>query len=252
VESRLETGSQLATFEDPLAAAAAIDIAGLVDVLQPWVVYATRYGCVQVRDGSVDPGMTLDAEAENPQAKDARSSRRRRSSTLKSLRVAVAEARITPEATVTHWPNIIRDVKVTGMALPCRTRPRMKMSLPGWATCSTSIGGASGSIGRAEAPPPPTIRGAMKAQTSSIRSAAKSSEHDGPPFDEERGMAAAAQFLEQRTARKVASGSVPARPRSRRPEGGDRGGVSSRAHGHQHGRLAGRLYELRCERQPGG
>lgn len=111
LESRLETGSQLTNFEDPLAAAAALDVAGLIDALQPWVVYATRYGCVQVRDGSVDPDITLDAETENAQAKDALEQAKTVFEALKSLRVAVAEAKITPEATVTHWRNVIRDVK---------------------------------------------------------------------------------------------------------------------------------------------
>lgn len=111
VESRLETGSQLSTFEDPLAAAAALDVAGLIDVLQPWVVYATRYGCVQSRDGSVDPETTLDATTENPQAKDALEQAKAVFDALKSLRVAVAESKATPEATVTHWRNVVRDVK---------------------------------------------------------------------------------------------------------------------------------------------
>lgn len=111
VESRLETGSQLASFEDPLAAAAALDVAGLIDALRPWVVYATRYGCVQVRDGSVDPDITLDAETENAQAKDALEQAKTVFEALTSLRVAVAETKITPEATVTHWRNVIRDVK---------------------------------------------------------------------------------------------------------------------------------------------
>lgn len=111
VESRLETGSQLSTFEDPLATAAALDIAGLIDALEPWVVYATRYGSVQMRDGSVDPEMTLDAGAENTEAKEALSQAKTAFEALRSLRVAVAETRITPEATVTHWRNVIRDMK---------------------------------------------------------------------------------------------------------------------------------------------
>jgi hypothetical protein len=111
VESKLETGSQLTAFGDPLAAAVAIDSAGFVEALQPWVVYATRYGCVQDRDGSVDPDTVLDATAENPQAKDALEQAKTVFEALKCLRVTVAESKVTPEATVTHWRNVIRDVK---------------------------------------------------------------------------------------------------------------------------------------------
>jgi len=111
VETRLETGSQLAKFEEPLAAAAAVDVAGLIDALQPWVVYLTRYGCVQQRDGSVDPDATLDADVETPQAKDALEQAKAVFEALKSIRVAVAETTAQPDATVTHWRNVVRDTK---------------------------------------------------------------------------------------------------------------------------------------------
>ena len=51
--SRLDTGAQLSTFDKPLAGAAALDFAGLVDAVRPWVVYVTRYGCVREREGEV-------------------------------------------------------------------------------------------------------------------------------------------------------------------------------------------------------
>jgi hypothetical protein len=111
VESRLETGSQLSAFEEPLATAAALDVAGLIDALEPWVVYATRYGCVQQRDGSVDPEIALDAATENAEAREALVQAKTAFEALRSLRVGVAETRITPEATVTHWRNVIRDMK---------------------------------------------------------------------------------------------------------------------------------------------
>lgn len=111
VESKLETGSQVTAFDDPLASALAVDVAGFVEALQPWVVYATRYGCVQARDGSVDPEIVLDASTENPQAKDALEQAKTVFEALECLRVGVAESRVTPEATVTHWRNVIRDVK---------------------------------------------------------------------------------------------------------------------------------------------
>jgi hypothetical protein len=111
VESKLETGSQVTAFDDPLASALAVDVAGFVEALEPWVVYATRYGCVQARDGSVDPEIVLDASTENPQAKDALEQAKTVFEVLECLRVGVAESRVTPEATVTHWRNVIRDVK---------------------------------------------------------------------------------------------------------------------------------------------
>jgi hypothetical protein len=53
----------------------------------------------------------LDATAENPQAKDALEQAKTVFEALKCLRVTVAESKVTPEATVTHWRNVIRDVK---------------------------------------------------------------------------------------------------------------------------------------------
>ncbi len=110
VESRLETGAQLTKFDEPLAGAAAVDFAGLVDVLQPWVVYLTRYGCVQERDGSVDPDVELTAADENEQAKEALEHARVVLEALKSLRAAVAETSFRDDALVTHWQNVIRDM----------------------------------------------------------------------------------------------------------------------------------------------
>ncbi|MCE9631022.1 MAG: hypothetical protein K8S94_09975 [Planctomycetia bacterium] len=110
VESRLETGAQLTKFDEPLAGAAALDFAGLVDVLQPWIVYVTRYGCVQERDGSVDPDTELTAADENEQAKEALEHAKVVLEALKSLRAAVAETSFRDDALVTHWRNVIRDM----------------------------------------------------------------------------------------------------------------------------------------------
>jgi hypothetical protein len=108
--ARMETGSQLATFEEPLAGAAAIDFAGLVDVLRPWVVYLTRYGCVQQRDGRVDADEELAAEDETAEAKEALAHVAVALEVAKCFRAATAETSITEEATVTHWRNVIRDL----------------------------------------------------------------------------------------------------------------------------------------------
>ncbi|MGI9178141.1 MAG: hypothetical protein ACR2IT_09840 [Pirellulales bacterium] len=110
VENRLETGSQLTTFDEPLVAAAALDCAGLIDVLKPWVVYLTRYGCVQERDGSVDPDSELTAADENDQAKEVLEHVAVVLEACKSLRAAVAETGFRDDALVTRWRNVIRDM----------------------------------------------------------------------------------------------------------------------------------------------
>jgi hypothetical protein len=110
VESRLETGSQVTTFDEPLVAAASLDCAGLIDALQPWVVYLTRYGCVQERDGAVDPDSELTAADENEQAREVLEHAATVLEACKSLRAAVAETGFRDEALVTRWRNVIRDM----------------------------------------------------------------------------------------------------------------------------------------------
>ncbi len=110
LKTRLETGSRLAKFEEPLVGAAALDWAGLIDAIQPWVVYFTRYGCVQQRDGNVDPESELGPDDENEQAKDALAQAKVVFEVIKSLRVAVAETAMESDAMVTHWRNVIRDM----------------------------------------------------------------------------------------------------------------------------------------------
>lgn len=109
-ESGLETGTQLTKFDEPLAVAAAVDVAGLIDAARPWVVYLTRYGCVQDREGEVDPRRELSADDETPEAKDALEHVAVILEALKSLRVAVAETSYREGALVTHWRNVIRDM----------------------------------------------------------------------------------------------------------------------------------------------
>ena len=110
VQTRMETASQLSTFEEPLVAAAALDWAGLVDAIQPWVVYLTRYGCAQQRDGTVDAGGELGPDDENALARDALAQARVVFEAVKSLRVAAAETSMQADALVTHWRNVIRDM----------------------------------------------------------------------------------------------------------------------------------------------
>ena len=108
--ARLETGSQLSTFEEPLAGAAAIDVAGIVDVVKPWVVYLTRYGCARERDGVVDADAELAAADETDQARDALKTVDVVLEVAKCLRAAVAETAVRDGALVTRWRNIIRDL----------------------------------------------------------------------------------------------------------------------------------------------
>lgn len=109
-ESKLETGGQLTTFAEPLAAAAALDVAGIIDVLEPWVVYLTRYGCVQERDGVVDADEELTADDETEQAKEVLAHAKVVLEAAKSLRAMVAETAVRDDAFVTHWRNVIRDM----------------------------------------------------------------------------------------------------------------------------------------------
>ena len=109
-DAKLETGSQLSKFEEPLAGAAALDAAGVIDAIQPWIVYLTRLGCVQQREGRIDRETVLTKDVENAQATDALAQVAVVCDVLKCLRVAVAEAAVKGDATVTHWRNVIRDL----------------------------------------------------------------------------------------------------------------------------------------------
>ena len=109
-DAKLETGSQLSKFEEPLAGAATLDAAGIVDAIQPWIVYLARLGCVQQREGRIDRETVLTKDVENEQATDALAQVAVVCDVLKCLRVAVAEAAVKGDATVTHWRNVIRDL----------------------------------------------------------------------------------------------------------------------------------------------
>ena len=110
LQTRLETASQLSKFEEPLVAAAALDVAGLVDVIQPWVVYLARYGWAMQRDGSVDAGGELGPDDDDAKGKESLALAKVVFEVIKSLRVAAAETSVQSEALVTHWQNVIRDM----------------------------------------------------------------------------------------------------------------------------------------------
>ena len=109
-DAKLETGAQLSGFEDPLVGAATLDVAGIVDAVQPWIVYLTRYGCMMQREGKVTRDATLTKDVENEQASDALAQVGIACEVLKCLRVAVAESGVKGDATVIHWRNVIRDL----------------------------------------------------------------------------------------------------------------------------------------------
>ena len=110
VERKLETGSALATFEEPLAGAAAVDFPALIDAVEPWIVYFTRYGCVQQRDGEVDPDTELSKADENDQATEALEHVKVVLEAARCLKAAAVETAPRDGATVTHWRNLIRDL----------------------------------------------------------------------------------------------------------------------------------------------
>jgi len=108
--SRLETGSGVTNFEEPLARAAAIDVPGVIDALRPWILYGVRYGCVMQRDGRVGPDDELGADVETEQVKEALHVADVVLEAAKCFRTSVATSTVTDEAHVTHWRNVIRDL----------------------------------------------------------------------------------------------------------------------------------------------
>jgi hypothetical protein len=110
VPRKLETGSALATFQQPLAAAAAVDFPAVVDVIEPWIVYFTRYGWVQRRDGTVEPEAELSQADENAEVTEALEHVKVVLEAARCLKSAVVETAPRDGATVTHWRNLIRDL----------------------------------------------------------------------------------------------------------------------------------------------
>lgn len=108
--AQLETAAKLSTFGEPLAAAAALDVVALIDAVEPWVVYLTRYGCVMVATGEVDPDSQLTAADETPEATEALEHARVVFEVARCLKTAVAETVAKDEASVTHWQNLIEDL----------------------------------------------------------------------------------------------------------------------------------------------
>lgn len=106
----LETGQSLTRFGEPLSAAAALDVAELLEAVKPWVTYAARYASVQQREGSVDADEELAADDESPQVREVLEHVGVVIDALKCIRVAVAETSSREGALVTRWRNVIRDL----------------------------------------------------------------------------------------------------------------------------------------------
>jgi len=110
VKTPLETASKLAKFGQPLATGAALDHVGLLAAIEPWVTYGVRYAACLRRDGEVDPGTKLDADAEDATSRDALAQVKVVFKVLGCLRAAAAETTVEGEARVTRWRNLIEDL----------------------------------------------------------------------------------------------------------------------------------------------
>ncbi len=106
----LKTGGKLATFAKPLASASAVDLPGVVDMIEPWVVYFTRYGCVMADEGEVDSERRLSADDETEEAAEALTHVRVALEVVRCMRTAVSEMTTEDGAVVTHWQNHIEDL----------------------------------------------------------------------------------------------------------------------------------------------
>ena len=106
----VETAANLADFAQPLIGVAAIDVARFVDAIEPWVVYLTRYGSVQQREGDVDPSLELTAGTETPEVAEALDHVKVVLEVARCLRAAAATTAFEKDAIVTHWRNEIQDL----------------------------------------------------------------------------------------------------------------------------------------------
>lgn len=110
VSAEQRTAESVARFDGPLAGAAALDFVGLVDLVEPWVVYGMRVASAQQRNGFADAGTEVGPDLDDGQMKDAMDAVRVVFDCLRCIRMAAAETTTRPDATVTHWRNLIRDL----------------------------------------------------------------------------------------------------------------------------------------------
>ena len=110
VQTKQSTGSELSRFEEPLAAAATADVAGFVDLLEPWVEYVARIGVLQQRNGFVDGNATIGPDGDDDRMRDILLHTGVVLNAMRCLRVTAGDAQTRSDATVTHWRNVIRDL----------------------------------------------------------------------------------------------------------------------------------------------
>lgn len=106
----LETAARLEAFGEPAAGAAALDWAGLVEAVEPWVVYGIRWFGLRDREGSVGREVELGADDEDERTADVIRQVRTVLEAAKTLRTAAARMTVEKDARVTHWRNVIRDL----------------------------------------------------------------------------------------------------------------------------------------------
>lgn len=106
----LVTAASLAEFDAPAAGVAAIEWSRLVDAIEPWVIYFTRYGSVQQREGEVDPSLELTIGTETPEVSEALEHVDVVLQVARCLRATAATTSAQDGALVTHWRNEIRDL----------------------------------------------------------------------------------------------------------------------------------------------
>ena len=110
VSKRQETAADIGRFEKPLAGAAALDFAGLIDCIEPWVGYLTRIGVLQQRNGFIDESSVIGPDGDDDQTREILRHTGVVFDALRCVRTAAAEVETTSDATVTHWRNSIRDL----------------------------------------------------------------------------------------------------------------------------------------------
>lgn len=106
----LKTAASLTSFDKPLAAAAALDWVGLIDAIEPWVVFGARCGVVKNKGEWLDPGSTIDADVETDETKKDLAQVATILDVLRCLKTAAAETSMEGEVTVTRWQNQIEDL----------------------------------------------------------------------------------------------------------------------------------------------
>jgi len=106
----LETAARLEAFGEPAAGAAVLDWSGLVEAIEPWVVYGVRWFALRDREGDVGHDVELGADDEDDRASEAVRQARTVLEAAKTLRTAAARMTVEQDARVIHWRNVVRDV----------------------------------------------------------------------------------------------------------------------------------------------